>query len=162
VSGILEAILVGLRDEPITLIVTIGRDQDPASFGPQPANVHIERYVPQSLLFPICDLVVTHGGSGTVLTALDHGLPMVILPISADQPDNAQRCEQLGVAKVIASNERTPDAVRSAVREVLGDPRYRKHADRLRQEMERQPGPEQVVGWLERLAIDQRPLVSTL
>ena len=99
VPGILEAILEGLRDEPITLIMTTGRDQDPAAFGPQPPNVHLERYVPQSLLFPRCDLVVTHGGSGTVMTALDHGLPMVIVPVSADQPDNARRCEQLGVAK---------------------------------------------------------------
>ena len=100
--GVLEAILAGLRDEPLTLIVTTGRDRDPAEFGPQPAHVHIERYVPQSLLFPRCDLIVTHGGTGTVLTALDHGLPMVLIPIAADQPDNARRCEALGVAQVLA------------------------------------------------------------
>ncbi len=161
VPGILEAILVGLRDEPITLIMTTGRDRDPASFGPQPSHVHIERYVPQSLLFPRCDLVLTHGGSGTVMTALDHGLPMVLVPVSADQPDNARRCEQIGVAHVIPADNRTPEMMRDAVREVLGDPRYRSNAQRLREEMERLPGPEHVVGWLERLAAEQQPLLVT-
>jgi UDP:flavonoid glycosyltransferase YjiC (YdhE family) len=152
VPGILEAILAGLRDEPVTLIMTTGRDRDPTSFGPQPPHVHIERYVPQSLLFPHCDLVLTHGGSGTVMTALDHGLPMVMIPVSADQPDNARRCEQLGVAKVISPQERTPEAIREAARTVVQMPDYRHYAERLREEMHALPGPEQAVGWLEQLA----------
>jgi len=45
--------------------------------------------------------VLTHGGSGTVMAALTHGLPMVIVPIMADQPENAERCAALGVAQVI-------------------------------------------------------------
>ena len=161
VECILEVVLEGLRNESITLIVTTGRDRDPASFGSQPPNVHLERYVPQSLLFPYCDLVLTHGGSGTVLTALGHGLPMIIVPVSADQPDNARRCEQLGVARVIPPENRTPAAFRDAVREVLGDPRYRRNAGQLREEMVRLPGPEQVVGWLERLAVEKQPLVAS-
>jgi UDP:flavonoid glycosyltransferase YjiC (YdhE family) len=84
VEGIHAAILNGLREEPIALIVTVGRDQDPAGFGPQPPHIHLERYVPQSVLFPFCDLVINHGGSGTVMTALDHGLPIVIVPLAAD------------------------------------------------------------------------------
>lgn len=159
--GILAAILEGLRDEPIALVVTTGRDQDPADFGPQPPNVHLERYVPQSLLFPRCDLVVTHGGSGTVLTALGHGLPMVIVPVAADQPVNADRCRRLGVAEVIQPDDRSPDAFRAAVRSVLGDPAYRRHAERLRREMERLPGPDRVVGWLERLAAERRPFSAS-
>jgi UDP:flavonoid glycosyltransferase YjiC (YdhE family) len=161
VPGILQSILTGLRDEPITLIVTTGRNQDPAIFGSQQPNVHLERYVPQSLLFPHCDLVLTHGGSGTVLTALGHGLSMVIVPVSADQPDNAHRCEQLGVATVVSADDRTPETFRGAVRDVLANPSYRQTAERLREEMERLPGTEQVVGWLERLAGERQPLVTS-
>jgi UDP:flavonoid glycosyltransferase YjiC (YdhE family) len=161
VPGILDSMLTGLRDEPITLIMTTGRNQDPVTFGSQPPHVHIERYVPQSLLFPYCDLVVTHGGSGTVLTALGHGLPMAIVPVSADQPDNAHRCEQLGVATVVSPDDRTPEAFRNATREVLQNPAFRQNAARLREEMERLPGPRHVVGWLERLAGERRPLVAS-
>jgi MGT family glycosyltransferase len=146
VANIHAAILDGLCHEPITLIVTTGRDQDPADFGPQPPHVHIERYVPQSMLFPHCDLVVTHGGSGTVMTALGHGLPMVIVPVSADQPDNARRCEQLGVAKIIPPANRTREALRNAVRDVLSDPGYRQTAERLRDEMALLPELASAVG----------------
>jgi UDP:flavonoid glycosyltransferase YjiC (YdhE family) len=51
----------------VNLLLTVGRNQDPAAFGPQPGHVRIERYVPQSLVFPSCDLVVTHGGDDTVM-----------------------------------------------------------------------------------------------
>ena len=93
--------LTGLRDLPVDLIVTVGPDIDPDEFGPQPAGVRIERFVPQAALLPHCDLVVSHGGSGSVLGALAHGLPMVLLPLGADQPLNAARCAALGAARVL-------------------------------------------------------------
>src|SRR5688500_7535798 len=99
-TAIFAAILEGLRDEPINLILTVGRNINPTTFGPQPPNVHIERYIPQSLLLPHCDLVITHGGSGTVMDTLSHGLPMVVIPIAADQPPNAKSCARLGTARV--------------------------------------------------------------
>jgi UDP:flavonoid glycosyltransferase YjiC (YdhE family) len=162
VPGVHAAILEGLHDEPVSLILTVGRDQDPANFGSQPPHIHIARYIPQSLLFPHCDLVVNHGGSGTVMSALGHGLPMVIIPVSADQPDNARRCQQLGVAQVIPPEERTPEAIREGVCGVLGNPTYRQNAQRLQQELAELPPPEHVAGWLERLATDPRPLTAVL
>ena len=156
VPGILESIITGLREEPITLIVTTGRDRDPAALGPQPPNVHIERYVPQSLLFPRCALVINHGGTGTVMAALGHGLPMVILPVAADQPDNARRCADLGVAEAMTTDERTPETIRAAARKVLADPRYHENAARLRGEIQAMPGPSNAVALLERLAAERR------
>ena len=50
---------------------------------------------------PALRLVVSHGGSGSVVGALAHGLPMVLLPLGADQPQNARRCAELGVARVL-------------------------------------------------------------
>src|SRR3712207_6771895 len=113
-TEIFRAIIEGLREEPLNLVVTVGRDQDPGQFGPQPPNVRIERYIPQSLLFPHCDLVVCHGGWNTVLAALSEGLPLVLLPIGADQPQNAERCDRIGVGRVIAPDGRTPEAIREA------------------------------------------------
>ena len=149
--GVIPAILAGLRDEPVDLVLTVGADQDPAALGEQPPHVRIERYVPQSLLFPHCDLVVCHGGFGTVLTALAHGLPLVVLPIAADQPDNARRGAECGVAVVVGPGARTPEAIRAATRAALGDARYRQNAERLRDEVRAMPGPEDAIGLLERL-----------
>ena len=90
--GLFEAILEGMCDEPVNLVLTIGRDRDPAEFGPQPENVHIERYVPQGLLLPHCDLVITHAGFSTVTAALSCGLPMVAIPIDAGMARNRRGC----------------------------------------------------------------------
>ena len=76
--SVMRTIIEGLRDAPLNLIVTLGRDKDPADFGPQPPNVHIERYIPQTLLLPHCDLMVLHAGSNSLLAALDAGLPLVL------------------------------------------------------------------------------------
>lgn len=161
-TDILSAILEGLREEPINLILTVGRNQDPLEFGEQPAHVHIERYIPQNLLLPHCDLVVTHGGSGTMLDALSHGLPMVIIPMAADQPVNAQLCAQLGVARIVTPEGRTElemaQEIRDATQEVLRDPMYRETAQRLHMEIEDLPGLEYPVALLEALVMKHTPL----
>jgi UDP:flavonoid glycosyltransferase YjiC (YdhE family) len=150
-------VLKGLRDLPINLVVTVGRHFDPEELGPQPNNVHIERYIPQSQILPRCDAVVSHGGSGSVLGALAHGLPMVLLPMGADQPLNAARCQALGLARVLDPMVATPDSVREAVSAVLEDPAYRRAAERLRDESAALPGPEYAVTLLERLAAEKQP-----
>ncbi len=150
-GDLFQRVLAGLRELPINLIVTVGRDIDPAELGLQPPNVQIERYIPQGALLPYCDLVVAHGGSGSVMGALAHGLPLVLLPLGADQPLNAVRCEALGVAQVLDALVATPQAVRAAVTQVLQEPGYRQAAKGLQSEIAALPGPEHAVGLLEKL-----------
>ena len=155
---VFEKILVGLRDEPVELVVTVGRTQDPSQFGTQPPHVHIERYIPQSVLYPHCAAVVAHGGSGTLMGALAHGLPLVLLPLGADQPANAQAAEAAGVALVLDPARMTPVDVRNAVRAVLMQRDYRHHARRLQAEIVALPEFDQGVRLLERLARTKTPL----
>jgi UDP:flavonoid glycosyltransferase YjiC (YdhE family) len=151
VPGMLEAIVAGLRDEPGTLIVTVGRDRDPLEFGPQPPGVHIQQYIPQSMLMPYCDLVVAHGGHQTMLESLSYGIPMVLIPLEYDQRINAARCAALWASKSMKQRECTPDTIRAAVREVLHDPRYRQSAQALQAEIESLPPVAHGVGLLEAL-----------
>jgi len=123
--------------------------------------VHIERYIPLSLLLPHCDAAVTNGGSGTLMAALGQGLPVVVVPISADQPANAARCAALGLGRVVECTTLTPESAREAMLGVLREPSYRRNAERLRDEMAALPGPEYVVELLERLAVEKRPLRTT-
>jgi len=150
-----DAIIAGLREEDINLIVAIGHDQDPVAFTPQPAKAYIERYSPHSLLLPHCDAFVTHAGFSSVMAGLEQGLPL-----AGDQPSNAPRCSDLGAARVIDPDERTPEAFRAAVREVLGNPRYRENAARLQQEIQLLPGPEFAVHLLEKLVQDGCPIMN--
>ena len=160
-TEILGAFVEALGDEHVNLVVTVGRDGDPDQFGPQPPNVRIERYIPQTLLFPRCDLVISHGGSNTMLAALAHGLPQVLVPITADQPVNAERCAAAGVARVVPVVEATAESIREAALAVLADPSYRLAAERTRDELAALPGTDQALALLERLARDNAPIIAS-
>lgn len=156
-----RAIVAGLGELPINLVVTVGRDGDPARFGPQPDHVRIERYIPQSLLFERCAAVVCHAGWNTVMASLAHGLPLVLLPLGADQFWNAERCAGLGVGLALPPEERSPEAIRTATYRVLDDPRFRANAAALRAEMAALPGPERGVALLEELVESYHPRRAT-
>jgi MGT family glycosyltransferase len=158
--GVLEAIVEGLRDEPVNLIVAIGRDQDPARFGAQPAHVRIEHYVAQPLVLARCDVFVTHGGFNSVKEALSEGVPMVLVPITADQPYCAARCAALGAGCVVDPAARSAEAVRDAVREMLRDGGYRERARAFQAEMVALPGLERAVQLVEELACSTSRAVS--
>jgi UDP:flavonoid glycosyltransferase YjiC (YdhE family) len=151
-GDLFSRVLAGLRDLPVSVVATVGQHIDPAEFGAQPAGVRIARYLPQAEVLPRCDLVISHGGSGSVVGALAHGRPVVLLPIGADQPHNAEQCVRLGVGQELDPIAVTPRDVRVAVAEVLADPSYRRAAERVRAEILRLPEPARAVPLLERLS----------
>jgi UDP:flavonoid glycosyltransferase YjiC (YdhE family) len=156
----LGSVAAGLRDEPVDLVITVGRDMDPAQLGPQPPHIHVEKYIPQSLLLPRCDLAIMHGGYNSVMSALYAGLPMIIVPLAADQPMNAQACAQLGVARVVDPEQLTPEVIRQHVREMLKDGSYRERARRFQAESQALPGMERGVALLEQLAREKQPIIQ--
>ncbi|WP_448073088.1 glycosyltransferase [Georgenia yuyongxinii] len=152
-SGDLFArVVAGLRELPADVLVSLGADLDPAVVGPQPDHVRVEGYVDQAAVVPRASVVVTHGGSGTVTAALAAGVPLVVLPMGADQPHNAARCAALGVGVVLDPVTVTPAQVRDAVGAVLTDPAYRRRARTIAVEAAALPGPARAVGWVEDLA----------
>ncbi len=156
-----SAIAAGLADAEVELVMTVGRDLDPAAFGPQPPHIHIERYIPQTLLFPRCRAAILHGGYNSVIAALWHGLPLVIVPLAADQPLNAERCRQLGVAQVVPLSELTPARVRAALETVLGDPSYKRNAERFQAAARSLPDITHAVELLARLTADKQPVLRS-
>jgi UDP:flavonoid glycosyltransferase YjiC (YdhE family) len=144
-------VLEGLRG--LDVIATVGPQIDPAELGDQPENIRVERYIPQAEVLPRCRAMVSHGGSGAILGALAHGLPMVLIPMGADQPLNAARAAELELARVLDSVRATPADVSAAVADVLERPGYRRAAERMRDELEALPGVEHAVGLLEDLAV---------
>lgn len=157
-GDLFERVLAGLRGLPNPVIATVGREIDPAVFGPQAENVRIERFLPQEELLPYCALTISHGGSGSVVGALAFGVPMLLLPMGADQPLNAARCVDLGVARVLDPVDCTPQTIRNAVTSLLADPTYRQNAMQLQAEIASLPGPEYALALLEQLAREKQPI----
>jgi UDP:flavonoid glycosyltransferase YjiC (YdhE family) len=129
-GALFGGMLAAAADLPARVLMTVGRELDIDALGPLPPNVHVEHFVPQADVFGHASLVVTHGGSGTTLGALAAGLPLVVVPLFADQPDNARRVAAVG-AGVVAE----PPGIREAIETVLGEAKYERAAQRLAQEI---------------------------
>jgi len=93
-----------------------------------PESICVVRYAPYSKLFPRASAVIHQGGVGTTAQALRAGVPMLVMPYSHDQPDNARRVRRLGVAKVIQRKDYQGDLAARKIRELLQDTSYRERA----------------------------------
>ena len=87
-----------------------------------------------------------------MLAALAAACPMVIVPLAADQPDNAELCAAAGVARVVPLENLTAAAVQDAIAGVLTDPSYRRRAAEVAAEIAAMPGPDDALARIERLA----------
>ena len=146
--AVLGRLLAGLDEVPGALVTT-GRDVDPTALGPVPPHIRVERFVPQEDVLPACAAAVVHGGSGSTLAALAHGLPLVLVPQGADQFENAARVEAAGAGVVVQPEELSGDTVRAALRRVLAEPSYTDSAGRVAAEIAAMPGADDVAGLVE-------------
>jgi MGT family glycosyltransferase len=149
----LRATVEALRDLPVRILVTVGPHGDPATLGTQPGNVRVERYVPQSAVLEYCDVVVSHGGSGTALGALALGLPQLCLPQGADQFLNAAAIASAGAGLALLPDECTPEVVTHAVKRLLEDHAFRDAARRVGESISAMPPVEEVAALLETLIV---------
>lgn len=144
--------VAGLHDAGVGAVVTVGPNADPASLGPQPSRVVVERYLPQTLLLPECDVVASHAGSGTALAALSMGIRQLCLPQAADQFLNAAAIARAGAGISIAPLDVDRAGVAQAIRRLLDEDHYRDAARRIAGEIASMPPPDQVARELETLA----------
>jgi rhamnosyltransferase subunit B len=85
-------------------------------------------YAPYGELFSRSCAVVHQGGVGTTSQVLRAGVPMLVMPYSHDQPDNAARCKRLGVSETINRNNYKAGFVAEKLRIILSDESYKKNA----------------------------------
>lgn len=150
-APLMARLLDALAPLDAEIVAALGPGLEPNAFLPRPANVRLVNYIPMSRLLPASDLVVCHAGSGTVLAALGVGRPLVLLPMAADQPQNAAACRAAGAAVVLSPDQWTPGAIRAAVADALVDPVLARNAGRVRAEIRAMPDPSTVVRRLEAL-----------
>ncbi len=122
----------GLR---VRVLLTVGRDLDPARFAVPARTVRIERWVDQAAAMADAALVVCHGGAGTTLGALAAGVPLVVLPLFADQTPNARCVAGAGAGLVVEARgnvtgearmieDADTPAIRDAIEKVLHNRSY--------------------------------------
>lgn len=168
---IFDKMMIGLRDKPVNLIMTMGGKVDPARFGSQPKNIYIAEFMSQDdllRLLPHVDLCVNHGGYSSVVEALSRGIPLVLLPLMSDAPMNTRMCMVDGVTAslppdvwgispkglpVVRAERLTADGLSNVILQALYDPAYKAAAARIQQNMAQRPGPKAAVKLLENLVL---------
>jgi UDP:flavonoid glycosyltransferase YjiC (YdhE family) len=112
----------------VRAVLVIGNDERNRPDRPLPASIHVAEYAPYSELFPRAAAVVHQGGVGTIGQTLRAGVPMIVMPFSHDQPDNADRVRRLGVARVIDRGRYGAGHAARQLRRLLGDANYKARA----------------------------------
>lgn len=114
------------------LVISLGGGLEPERLGTLAGDPIVVRYAPQLEIVKRAALVITHAGLNTVLESLAEGVPLVALPLGNDQPGVAARVKARGAGVVIPQQKLTVKKLRSAVRSVLEDGRYRDSAQWLK------------------------------
>ena len=143
-AEVFSAALAALADMDVNVLVTVGPLLDPSTISADPRRVRVTRFVPMDLVLDQCDVVVAHGGAGTVLAALARGVPLVLLPQATDQFINAERAVAAGAGVSIEPCEFSLESFRLAVQGVRTEAMYAVAARRIRAEIDAMPTAEQV------------------
>jgi UDP:flavonoid glycosyltransferase YjiC (YdhE family) len=141
-----RAALAGLAREPVRVIVA------GAALSDVPANAVVAPWLSYADTMPACDLVVCHGGHGTLARALTSGCPVVVCPAGGDMPENAARVDWAGVGVRLPERFGTPWGVRLAVRRALARPALAARAREVAAWAAANPGPARAADELERWA----------
>lgn len=125
---LIRATFAALAAEPVRVVAT-SNGHFPAEPIDVPANAVLVDWLSYSQLMPAADLVICHGGHGTICRALESGTPLLVSPAVGDMAENGARVQWAGAGLTLPSRLRTPTTVRWCVGELLQRSTY---ADRAR------------------------------
>lgn len=132
-GGSFENLYSLIRDQGWAAIITTGgqiKDAEGKGLKSIPGEIYLEEFIAGEEVMKVCDLVVCHGGNGTIYQALEQGRPIIGIPTIPDQEFNMRRVEALGVGVKLsmADLEKNPQSLPASVRRVLDQPSYREKA----------------------------------
>ena len=155
-GGLVRTMLKAFDGLDVRVLLTVGRHFDQALLGRVASNVHVEPWVDQHRVLAEADLVVCHGGSGTVFGTVEEGLPLVVIPSFADQFPNGRLVAEHGLGLSIEAgpvagsgravlDESESPRIAEAVGRVLGEKRFRERAGEVAAEMAATPTSDEIL-----------------
>jgi UDP:flavonoid glycosyltransferase YjiC (YdhE family) len=122
--------------EDIILVVALGKkgaslDADV----PVGKNTFVSDFIPFDELMPLCSVFITNGGYGAFQHSLSNGTPLVVAGATEDKPEVAARAEWAGVGINLRTGNPSPEAISTAVDEILKNPKYKQRSKELEAEM---------------------------
>lgn len=131
------------RDEPIQFILSSGKGTDMEPLAEHiPDNFIVKPYFPQLEVLQQVDAFITHAGMNSTSEALYYDVPLVMIPLTSDQPMVAQQVQELGAGVIVDKNELAPAVLRNALLEVLNQSSYKQHARAIGESLRQAGGYE--------------------
>jgi UDP:flavonoid glycosyltransferase YjiC (YdhE family) len=156
---VIHAAITALAHSDVQVVLTTGHQPLPERVAALPANFHYVSYVPGLAMARRSQMMVHHGGHGSLQTGLMAGTPAVIIPTYSERESNARRLAALGAGEFVlptldAAGEKHVDTAEFSAKmnRVLSDPRYREAAQRLAASMAQYGGAHEAADRIERLS----------
>lgn len=128
-----------------TVVMSIGKQTPLIDLGEIPQNFIVKKYVPQTEVLKYTKLFITHGGMNSTNEGLYYGVPLIVIPQSADQPIIAQQVANIGAGIKLKMQGLTANQLREAAAHVLNDPSFHKAVSTIKESIQKSGGYHQAV-----------------
>ena len=153
-----EAVAAATAELDVQLVISFG-GQRPSDVPRLAGNPVVLDIVPQLKILQRAAVMVTHAGLNSALECLAAGVPMVAIPITNDQPGVSARIVWTGTGVRLLPEECTPDTLRTAIAEVIGNPSYREAAQRFRHSIAETNGLARAAAIVEQAVHSRAPVL---
>ncbi|SFW75643.1 macrolide family glycosyltransferase [Amycolatopsis australiensis] len=120
---------------PWQVVLTLGNRVDPAALGPLPSNVEAHRWVSHADVLPHCSVFLCQGGMGSLMEALQFGVPVIAVPHHPEQHINARQVRRIGLGAVLDKETVTAPLIRDTVTAVAADEAVRRRVQAMQREV---------------------------
>ena len=124
----------------VQLVISHGGGMNAEAVQGLPGSPLVVEYAPQLEVLAKARLTITHGGLNTVLDSLSHGVPLVAIPITYEQPGTGARIRWTGTGEVIPLNCLSISRLRAVIQRVLTEDSYLEHAFRIKESIRESGG----------------------
>ncbi|KAB2336284.1 glycosyl transferase family 1 [Cytobacillus depressus] len=133
------------KNTDYTVVLSIGNKTKLSDLGEIPENFIVKNYVPQTELLKSTKLFITHGGMNSVHEGLYNGVPLIVLPQSADQPVIARQVADIGAGIQLQMQSLTANQLREAASHVLSNKSFHKAVTKMKESFQETGGYRQAV-----------------
>lgn len=128
-----------------TVVMSIGKQNQISDLGEIPKNFIVKNYVPQTEVLKYSKLFITHGGMNSTNEGLYYGVPLIVIPQSADQPIIAGQVANIGAGIKLQMQSLTASQLREAADHVLNHPSFHQAVANIRESFQKSGGYHQAV-----------------
>ncbi|MBI0579283.1 glycosyltransferase [Neobacillus cucumis] len=128
-----------------TVVMSIGEKVQISDLGEIPKNFIVKNYVPQTEVLKYTKLFITHGGMNSAHEGLYYGVPLIVIPQSADQPIIAGQVERVGAGIQLQMQGLTVNQLRESADHVLNQSSFHNAAAKMKESLQKSGGYQQAV-----------------